>query len=120
MNPLVILGAGPAASLLAIALARHDIAAQVIGRPRTASAVEGLSQRVVEALKQFGCHEALALLGPRWHRVSSWNAQEVEMNGEFVVDRVAFDAALLRDAKAAGVELHGGLVRELERGDDGG
>jgi len=120
MSPLLILGAGPAASLLAIALARHDIAAQVIGRPRTAPAVEGLSQRVVEALKQLGCHEALALLGPRWHRVSSWNAQEVEMNGEFVVDRVAFDAALLRDVRAAGIELHGGLVRELERGEDGG
>jgi flavin-dependent dehydrogenase len=120
MSPLLILGAGPAASLLAIALARHDIPAQVIGRPRTAPAVEGLSQRVVEALKQLGCHEALALLGPRWHRVSSWNAQEVEMNGEFVVDRVAFDAALLRDVRAAGIELHGGLVRELERGEDGG
>lgn len=120
MNPLLILGAGPAASLLAIALARHDIPAQMIGRRRTAPAVEGLSQRVVEALKQLGCHEALALLGPRWHRVSSWNAQEVEMNGEFVVDRVAFDAALLRDVKAAGVELHDGLVRELERGEDGG
>ncbi|MDY0057124.1 MAG: hypothetical protein RBS46_12590 [Methyloversatilis sp.] len=75
---------------------------------------------MVEALKQLGCHEALALLGPRWHRVSSWNAQEVEMNGEFVVDRVAFDAALLRDVRAAGIELHGGLVRELERGEDGG
>lgn len=120
MNPLLILGAGPAASLLAIALARYDIPAQMIGRRRTAPAVEGLSQRVVEALKQLGCHEALALLGPRWHRVSSWNAQEVEMNGEFVVDRVAFDAALLRDVKAAGVDLHDGLVRELERGDDGG
>ena len=120
MSPLLILGAGPAASLLAIALARHDIPAQVIGRPRTTPAVEGLSQRVVEALKQLGCHEALALLGPRWHRVSSWNAQEVEMNGEFVVDRVAFDAALLRDVRAAGIELHGGLVRELERGEDGG
>lgn len=120
MSPLLILGAGPAASLLAIALARHDIPAQVIGRPRTAPAVEGLSQRVVEALKQLGCHEALALLGPRWHRVSSWNAQEVEMNGEFVVDRVAFDAALLCDVRAAGIDLHGGLVRELERGEDGG
>ncbi|MDP3871877.1 MAG: tryptophan 7-halogenase [Methyloversatilis sp.] len=120
MIPLLILGTGPAASLLAIALARHDIPAQVIGRPRTAPAVEGLSQRVVAALKQLGCHEALALLGPRWHRVSSWNAQEVEMNGEFVVDRVAFDAALLRDVRAAGVDLRDGLVRELERGEGGG
>ena len=119
MNPLVILGAGPAASLLAIALARHDMPAQVIGRRRTAPAVEGLSQRVVEALRQLGCHEALALLGPRWHRVSSWNAQEVEMNGEFVVDRVAFDAALLRDVKAAGVDLRDGLARELARGEGG-
>jgi flavin-dependent dehydrogenase len=120
MNQLVILGAGPAACLLAIALARHGVPARLIGRARTAHAVEGLSQRVVEALKQLGCREALSLLGPRWHRVSSWNAQEVEMNGEFVVDRVAFDAALLRDVSAAGVECHAGLVRELARNEGGG
>lgn len=118
MNQVVILGAGPAACLLAISLARHGLRAVVIGRPRTSHAVEGLSQRVVEALGQLGCGEALSLLGPRWSRVSCWNGQAIEMNGEFVVERVAFDAALMRDARAAGIDLREGRVRELERHPD--
>lgn len=114
MNDVTVLGLGPAACLLALALARHGIRPLLLGSRRSRPAVEGVSQRVVEALRQSGCSHALDLLGPRWQRVSCWNAQEVEMNGEFVVERSAFDQALLRDVKAAGIEVKEGLVRSVD------
>ncbi|CAI07349.1 hypothetical protein ebA2217 [Aromatoleum aromaticum EbN1] len=119
MTPVLILGAGPSASLLALSLVRQGLSAVLIGRPRQRSATEGLSQRVVEALKQFGGSSALSLLGPRWLRVSAWNGTETEMNGEFVVDRVAFDKALLGDVRAAGATVREGLVRGVERMGEG-
>ncbi|NMF88995.1 flavin-dependent monooxygenase QhpG [Aromatoleum petrolei] len=119
MNPVVILGAGPSACLLALALARGGQSALVIGQPRQRGAAEGLSQRVIEALRQFGCSQALSMLGPRWLRVSSWNGAEVEMNGEFVVERVAFDRALLADVRASGIDVREGKVRTLEHVEEG-
>ncbi len=119
MSRIVILGAGPAACLLAMALARDGLAPLLIGKPRASQAVEGLSQRVVEGLKRFGCRHALSLLGPKWGRVSAWGGEEVEMNGEFVVERVAFDAALLRDVRAAGLTVLEGVVRHVGRQGDG-
>lgn len=119
MKQIVILGAGPAACLLALALVRQGQSPLLIGKPRESHAVEGLSQRVVEALTRLGCRHAASLLGPNWYRVSAWGGDEVEMNGEFVVERVAFDAALLRDVRAAGLVAHEGTVRHLERQDDG-
>ncbi|QID16180.1 hypothetical protein G3580_00195 [Nitrogeniibacter mangrovi] len=118
-SPVIVLGAGPAASLLAMALGRSGIDATVIGMPRRESAVEGLSQRVVEALQQFGCEHALRLLGPRWLRVSRWGGEESSMNGEFVVERRAFDQALLRDAGDHGVRQVAGQVRRVRKDDDG-
>ena len=120
MNEVTILGLGPAACLLALALARHGLRPLLLGSRRTRPAVEGVSQRLVEALRQSGCSHALDLLGPRWHRVSCWNAQEVEMNGEFVVERCAFDRALLRDVLAAGITVRDGLVRKVDRNPDQG
>ena len=120
MNEVTILGLGPAACLLALALARHGLRPLLLGSRRTRPAVEGVSQRLVEALRQSGCSHALDLLGPRWHRVSCWNAQEVEMNGEFVVERCAFDRALLRDVLAAGITVRDGLVRRVDQNPDQG
>lgn len=120
MSEVSILGLGPAACLLALALARHGMRPLLLGSPRSRTAVEGVSQRVAEALRQSGCRQALDCLGPRWHRVSCWNAQEVDMNGEFVVERTVFDQALLRDVKAAGIEVREGLVRGVSRQADQG
>lgn len=120
MNRIVILGAGPAASFLALALLQSGHVPLVIGQLRRKPAAEGLPHRVVEALRQFKCEGALSLLGPRWRRVSAWNGQEVDMNGEFVVERVTFDKALFGDVRAAGITAHNGTVRTIERAADGG
>lgn len=119
MKQIVILGAGPAASFLALSLLRAGHAPLMIGQLRRKPAAEGLSLRVVEALERFGCEGALSLLGPRWRRISAWNGQEVEMNGEFVVERMAFDQALSGDVRKAGITWHEGRIRRVDR-DAGG
>lgn len=119
MKQIVILGAGPAASFLALSLLRAGHAPLVIGQLRRKPAVEGLSLRVVEALERLGCAGALSLLGPRWRRISAWNGEEVEMNGEFVVERVAFDKALSGDVRESGITIHEGRVVGIGRGADG-
>lgn len=119
MKQIVILGAGPAASFLALSLLRAGHAPLMIGQLRRKPAAEGLSLRVVEALEHFGCAGALSLLGPRWRRISAWNGEEVDMNGEFVVERVAFDKALAADVRAAGISLHEGRVAAVGRDADG-
>ncbi|PKO34460.1 MAG: hypothetical protein CVU34_06810 [Betaproteobacteria bacterium HGW-Betaproteobacteria-7] len=119
MKQIVILGAGPAASFLALSLLRAGHAPLMIGQWRRKPAVEGLSLRVVEALERHGCAGALSLLGPRWRRISAWNGEEIEMNGEFVVERVAFDKALAADVGAAGITIHEGRVAGIGRDADG-
>jgi hypothetical protein len=111
---ITILGAGPAALALANALRRMGLQPQVIGRLRPTPAVEGLSYRVAQGFQQLGCRSALSLLGEPWRRSSSWAGARVEMNGEFVVQRQALDAALWEDARQAGVALQPGLVRDLQ------
>lgn len=119
MKQVVILGAGPAACLLALSLVRLGHSPVIIGQSRGLHAIEGLSQRVIDALGQLGCKNALSLLQSRWLRVSSWNGDEVEMNGEYVVNRVAFDNALMSDVRAAGVEVYQGKVRRMEQDTNG-
>ncbi|WP_227815816.1 flavin-dependent monooxygenase QhpG [Nitrogeniibacter aestuarii] len=119
-TPVLILGAGPAASLLSMALQPLGISPVVIGRHRRRPAVEGLSQRVVDALVGFECRHALEMLGPRWHRVSRWAGSESAMNGEFVVERSQFDRSLMQDAIAHGVSFREGTVSRVKRASDGG
>jgi flavin-dependent dehydrogenase len=116
---IAVLGAGPAALALTIALRRMGLHPQVIGRPRPQPAVEGLSYRVAQGLQQLGCRKALSLLGEPWRRQSGWGGTQVEMNGEFVVQRQALDAALWEDARQAGVDLYAGLVRSVEHAGPG-
>ena len=120
MEDVTILGLGPAACLLALALSRHGLRPILLGSRRSRPAIEGLSLRVAEALRLFGCDRALNLLRQRWYRTSCWNAQELEMNGEFVVERCAFDQALLCDVLAAGITVCDGLIRSVERRPDQG
>jgi flavin-dependent dehydrogenase len=119
MKQIVILGAGPAASFLALSLLKAGHTPLMIGQLRRKPAVEGLSLRVVEALERLDCAGALSLLGPRWRRISAWNGEEVEMNGEFVVERTAFDKALAGDVRAAGITFHEGRVARIGRDADG-
>lgn len=112
---IVILGLGPAALALALALRSYGLRPVVVGRPRKQSAVEGLSHRAVGGLWQLGFTLAVAQLQMPGRRVASWGGAEAESNGEFIVERQAFDAALAADARCVDVELCTGAVQRLER-----
>ena len=81
--------------------------------------VEGLSERVLRALEASGCRRALAAVGPAVRREASWNGVTTAANQEWVVGRERFDAALLEDAAAAGVEVVAARITRIERTGDG-
>ena len=102
---LIVVGAGPAGVLTAILLARqgHAVTLLAVGRPRPR--IEGLSQRVLDTLRAQGLSEAIQAVGPEVERLVAWNGERSARNREHVTDRVAFDAALLRDAARNAVRV---------------
>jgi flavin-dependent dehydrogenase len=115
---ILILGGGPAGCSAALGLARLGYAVLLITRPRRA-AVEGLSERVLQALETGGCRAARAAIGPPVRREASWNGATAAANQEWVVARERFDAALLADAAAAGVAILAARTARLTHDADG-
>jgi flavin-dependent dehydrogenase len=115
---LLIAGGGPAGCIAAIGLVERGYSVRLITTPRRPT-IEGLSERVLEALKASGCQRALAAVGPAVRREASWNGITTAANREWIVARAAFDAALLKDAAAAGVEISAGHLARLARLADG-
>jgi len=113
---ILIVGGGPAGTVLAGRLARQGHAVTLVGAPR-AAAWEGLSPRVVEALRRAGCAHAAEAAGVPARRLAHWNGATSEHNEEYVLARAAFDAALKRDAQDAGVTVVAASVARL--GKDG-
>ena len=61
---IVIIGAGPAGAATAIGLARMGERVVLVGEPRRFAAVEGVSARVIDALRGLDLQQALtAALG---------------------------------------------------------
>ena len=119
MISVAILGAGPAACLLAMALRALSIKATIIGSERSNRAVEGVSPRVVEALERLGFGGAIARLGSPWEREAHWNGRISTGNREYLVERVYFDELLRRSASEAGVRVSIGIVRDIGQRSDG-
>lgn len=115
MNSLriAVLGAGPAGVAVAIGLRRLGYEVCVVGEWRRFAAVEGVSQRVLDGLRQAGLTHALASADRASPRRVLWNGAESALNQEFLLDRPRFDAALREDLRTAGVPLIEARVREL-------
>jgi len=77
---------------------------------RRFAALEGVSQRVLEALRGAGLHRALADATLPSQRQVAWNAQQHAQNIEFLLDRPTFDRGLREDLRLAGVQLIEGRV----------
>jgi len=105
MTPILILGAGPAGAAVALGLRRLGYTVTLISEWRRFAALEGVSQRVLEALRGAGLNHALADATLPSQRQVSWNGQRHAQNIEFLLDRPAFDRGVREDLRLAGVDL---------------
>ncbi len=103
--PVVIAGGGPAGAAVALALKQLDVPCVVVCRPNPRQRFEGLSARTAELLERLGLVQARASLGRPALRDAHWNGVQSRHNAEFLVERSCFDAALLRDLRAAAVSV---------------
>lgn len=107
---IAILGAGPAGAAVALGLRRLGYDVTVVCEWRRFAALEGVSVRVLEALRGAGLQHALAEATLPSQRQVSWNGQQHAQNIEYLLDRPAFDRGLREDLRLAGVELIEGRV----------
>ncbi len=112
---VVILGAGPAGAALALGLQALGHAVTVIREARRFRAVEGVSARVIAAIKQAGFERALSAVKAPTPRRACWNGQVTEANSEYLIDRAQFDALLREDLLSRGVEVIDGRVLRCAR-----
>jgi flavin-dependent dehydrogenase len=110
MTDIVILGAGPAGAAVALGLRRLGRGVTLISEWRRFAALEGVSARVLEALRSAGLQHALADATLPSQRQVSWNGQQHAQNIEYLLDRPVFDRGLREDLRLAGVELIEGRV----------
>ncbi|MFJ2455874.1 flavin-dependent monooxygenase QhpG [Pseudomonas protegens] len=110
MHTILILGAGPAGAAVALGLRRLGYPVTLVSDWRRFPALEGASQRVLEALRGAGLEQALAqALQPSQRRVA-WNGAEHAQNIEYLLDRPAFDRGLREALREAQVKLIEGRV----------
>lgn len=110
---IVIIGAGPAGAATAIGLARMGERVTLVGEPRRFAAVEGVSARVIDALRGLGLQKALTAFAQPSPRRAVWNGTYTEVNVESLVDRQRFDQGLLDDLERLGVSVVRGRVTAL-------
>jgi len=111
---IAILGAGPAAVATACALRRLGHEALLIGISRN-TAVEGVSERSLTLLREYGLAAAAdSICGPG-ERVGTWAGVDLAGNTEYIADRAELDHALLADATASGVPMRTERVIRYER-----
>lgn len=118
-HEIVVLGAGPAGAAVAIGLRRLGYAVTVVGAPRRFRAVEGVSERVVAALRQSGFERAMAAISPPSPRTVTWDGETSALNSERLIDRTRFDALLQEDLRAQGVTVLVGRVVRVAQNDAG-
>jgi flavin-dependent dehydrogenase len=116
---IVILGAGPAGSAVALGLRRLGYAVTLVSEWRRFAALEGVSVRVLEAMRGAGLHQALADATLPSQRQVHWNGQQHAQNVEFLLDRPTFDRGLREDLRAAGVTLIEGRVLGVQSSSGG-
>ena len=119
INPVIIMGGGPAGVFAACELVKLGIPAMIITRPRPFPAWEGLSDRPLNSLRHFGFAHTVESVGDMVERAAHWNGVSQAQNREYILNRQTFDQALLADAKDKGVEVHEGRIEQAVRGPDG-
>ena len=116
---VVVIGCGPAGTIVSLELCRLGYRVAAIGANRKFAAFEGVSERACEGFRYAGCQRALSVLGPEVRRIAHWNGESFEGNRERVVDRQRLDSALLQDITAAGVPVFNTRVKTITRDQKG-
>jgi flavin-dependent dehydrogenase len=103
---------------VALGLRRLGYAVTLVSEWRRFAALEGVSVRVLEALRvqaasRFGGG------GAAFSTAGHWNGQQHAQNIEFLLDRPTFDRGLRQDLRAAGVLLIEGRVLGVQSFPDG-
>lgn len=111
---IIVLGAGPAGATTALGLKRLGFQVVVVSERRRFLAIEGISQRVVDGLRQAGLTNAVAQVAPASPRYVLWSGQWQVLNQEFLVDRERFDAGIQEDLREAGVEIIEARARQID------
>jgi flavin-dependent dehydrogenase len=111
---VVVFGSGPAGTTTALGLKKLGYAVTVISSPRTFAACEGISERVVEGLRNAGCQNAGSSLPAPTPRFVRWDGVSSSANQERLVLREEFDGALLEDLRQAGIEVVLARVGRIE------
>jgi flavin-dependent dehydrogenase len=119
VTSILILGAGPAGAAVALGLRRLGYAVTLVSEWRRFAALEGVSQRVLEALRGAGLNHGLANATLPSQRQVAWNGQQHAQNIEFLLDRPAFDRGLREDLRMAGVEVIEGRVLNVHSSAEG-
>lgn len=119
INPVIIMGGGPAGVFTACELVKLGIPAMIITRPRPFPAWEGLSDRPLNSLRHFGFNQTVESVGDMVERAAHWNGVSQAQNREYILNRQTFDQALLADAKDKGVEVRRGRIEQAVRGPNG-
>lgn len=110
MSAILVLGAGPAGAAVALGLRRMGYAVTLVSEWRRFPALEGVSARVLEAVRGAGLQQALAEALLPSQRQVLWNGQQHAQNIEYLLDRPRFDRGLRQALLEAGVELLEGRV----------
>ncbi len=116
---IVVLGAGPAGAAVALGLRRLGHAVTLVSEWRRFAALEGVSVRVLDALRGAGLHQALANAALPSQRQVNWNGRQHAQNIEFLLDRPSFDRGLREDLRTAGVSLIEGRVMGVQASPSG-
>jgi flavin-dependent dehydrogenase len=110
---IVVLGGGPAGAATAVGLARLGERVVLVGEPRRFAAVEGVSARVIDALRGLRFTGALSSFAPPSPRCVTWNGVRSAANQECLVDRQRLDHALLDDVERLGIAVVRGRIADV-------
>lgn len=82
---ILVLGGGPAGAAVAMGLSRLGFPVTVVTSPRPFDALEGVSERVIEGMKNAGFSGALEVAASASPRQVSWNGQTSAANTERLI-----------------------------------
>ena len=95
---IIVQGAGPAGTIAAIKLQQLGYSVAVLSQPsRYPSVIEGISQRTFSALENIGLDSLCSVISPAVPRFIDWGERSGQANGERLIYREVFNAALERE-----------------------